>query len=108
MKFTYVPKLEVKAAQWNQTNLDEMKELLKDHVDHNEWDGPEVYADFIEDYFLRGLNRSGGGYYMLKFYAGDDMEVDPGQWVVCYDDGEVELMEDEQFRRLYDKKLKDE
>lgn len=79
-----------------------MKELLKDVVDSNQWDGPEVYADYIEPYFLRSLGDR-GGYYMLKFYAGDDMEVDPGQWVVVYEDGEIEIMDDEQFHRMFER-----
>jgi hypothetical protein len=37
---------------------------------------------------------------MLKFYAGDDMEVDPGQWVVVYDDKEIEVMDEDQFKKM--------
>lgn len=72
-----------------------MKRLLASVVDHNEWDGPEVYAEFLEDYF-----QPGKGYYTLKFYAGDDMEVDPGRWVVVYSDSEVEIMDSDEFKKL--------
>lgn len=99
-KFKYFTKIEVAAAQWTGHNLDEMKQLLAPYVESNEWDGPEVYSEYIEDFFVRSLDRSIGGYNMLKFYAGDDMEVDPGQWVVVYSDGEVEIMDDAQFKKL--------
>jgi hypothetical protein len=88
----------VKAVQWTGNNLDEMKLLLEDVVESNELDGPEVYTSYIEPYFLR--TGSGEGYYILQFYAGDDMEADPGQWVVVYDDLEVEIMDDELFCTL--------
>jgi hypothetical protein len=94
-EFKYSTKIEVEAAQWTGNNLDEMKRLLSSVVAHNKWDGPEVYSDFLEDYF-----QPGKGYYILKFYAGDDMEVDPGRWVVIYSDGEVEIMDAEQFNKL--------
>jgi hypothetical protein len=99
-KFKYFTKIEIEACQWTGHNLDEMKQLLAAIVDSNEWDGPEVYSDYIEDYFLPLTQKAGGGYNMLKFYAGDDMEVDPGQWVVVYSDGEVEIMSDEEFHKL--------
>ena len=94
-EFKYFTKIEVEAAQWTGDNLDEMKRLLAPYVTSNAWDGPEVYADEIEDFFNRGRS-----YFMLKFYAGDDMEVDPGQWVVVYSDGEIEIMSDEDFKKM--------
>jgi hypothetical protein len=95
-EFKHSTKIEVEAAQWTGDNLDVMKRLLSPYVEHNEWDGPEVYSDFIEDFF----GRDGRGYNMLKFYAGDDMEVDPGQWVVVYSDEEIEIMTDEDFTKM--------
>jgi|SRR6188768_2272872 len=103
-QFSYRAKQNVQAAQWTGSNFPEMKDLLKDVVELNEWDGPEIYVEEIEPYFLfsQGLRE---GYNILKFYAsGDDMEVDPGLWVVVYEDGEVELMEDEQFLKMFEKK----
>lgn len=97
----YRAKQSIEAAQWTGSNLDEMKTLLEPYIEGDE-EGPYVDSEYIEEYFLRGLNRTSGGYNMLKFYAGDDMEVDPGQWVVCYDDGEVEIMCDEQFNRMFE------
>ncbi len=91
--------IEVLAVQWTGHNLDEMKELLKDVVQHNQWDGPEVYSDYVEPYHIASLGTL-GGYSVLKFYAGDDMEVDPGQWVVVYEDGEVEIMDEGSFARM--------
>lgn len=95
----YVTSIEVSAAQWTGHNLDEMKKLLKNVVDNNPWDGIEVYVDYIEPYYISSLGNR-GGYNLLKFYAGDDMEVDPGNWVVVYSDGEVEIMDDEQFTKM--------
>jgi hypothetical protein len=92
-------RVEVEAAQWTGQNLNEMKELLGPYVDGSLCDGPYVYAEYIEPYFL-GVLGERGGYYMLKFYAGDDMEVDPGQWVVVYDDKEIEVMDEDQFKKM--------
>jgi hypothetical protein len=100
----YYAYIKVEAKQWTGHNLDAMKELLKDVVDSNDWDGPEVYSDYIEPYFFPRSGISGGGYNFLKFYAGDDIEVDPGMWVIVHEDGEVELMEDEQFTKMFTKK----
>jgi len=103
-QFTYLAKQTVQAAQWTGHNLSEMKDLLEDVLSHNPWDGLELYVEEIEPYFLfsQGLRE---GYNVLKFYAsGDDMEVDPGIWVVVYSDGEIELMEDEQFNKMFAKK----
>lgn len=101
-QFSYRAKQNVQAAQWKEHNLEEMKILLKDIVTHNQWDGPEVYADYIEPYFLHSLGDR-GGYHMLQFYAGDDIEVDPGMWVIVYEDGEVEIMDDFQFTKMFEK-----
>ncbi len=91
----YVTRIEVSAAQWDGNNLDEMKDLLKDIVEYNPWDGVEVYSDEVESYFGRD------SYSMLKFEAwGDDQEVDPGQWVVVYSDGEGEVMDNEDFIKI--------
>lgn len=98
--FEYEAKLNVCAAQWREDNLDEMKELLKDVVSHNEWDGPEVYADEIEPYFLTSLGYR-PGYMILKTEL---HEFDPGMWVLVHEDGEIEGMEDEQFHKMYRKK----
>jgi hypothetical protein len=99
----YRAKIEVTAARWNGNNLKEMKDLLVNIVDQNEFDGPEVYVDHIEPfYYSDQINRE--GYNMLKFYAGDDMEVDPGCWVVVYEDGEVEIMDDAQFIKMFTEK----
>lgn len=107
-KFTYVTRIEVLAAQWTGHNLEEMKELLQDVVESNEWDGPEVYSEYIEPFFIHfvgGDKAEESGYNMLKFYAwGDDQEVDPGMWVVVYSDGEGEVMDDEQFTKMGFKK----
>jgi len=85
----------VRAAQWDGENLEQMKELLQDVVDSNPWEGLEVCSEYIEAMF------GYGGYNMLKFYAwGDDQEVDPGQWVVVYDDNDGEILTDEEFKHL--------
>ena len=103
-KFEYVFKRTVNAVQWNQINLDDLKELLSDIVESNEWDGVQVYAEYMEDFFLKSLNKTIGGYYTAKFYAwGDDQEVDPGMWVVVYDDGDGEIMSDPDFTKRYEK-----
>lgn len=99
--FKWTSRINVEAAQWTGDNLNEMKILLMPYVDNNEWDGPEVYLEEIEPYFLPSIQKHGGGYNMLKFYAGDDMEVDPGQWVVIYEDREIEIMNDEQFHKMF-------
>lgn len=99
MNFEYVAKQHVRAAQWRGDNLDEMKELLKDVIDGDE-DGPYVYAEWIEPYFYSDkINNE--GYYMLKT---EFDECDPGIWIVVYDDGEIEGMEDEQFNRMFEKR----
>lgn len=102
LKFSYRATQHVEAARWDQDNLDEMKELLAPHVDHD-MEGPQVYSEYIEEYPLNALNKICDGYRMLLLYAGDDMEVDPGQWVVCYDDGELEIMHDELFHKIFEK-----
>lgn len=101
--FNYRAKQNVKAAQWTGNNLDEMKMLVTDVIESNQWDGIEVYSEYIEPYFLPSSGIHGGGYNMLQFYAGDDMEVDPGNWVVVYEDNEVEVMSDEQFHKMFEK-----
>jgi len=98
----YVARQTVNAVQWREDNLDEMITLLKDVVE-NDADGPCVYVDEVEPYFLQSLGHQ-PGYFMLKFYSGDDMEVDPGQWVIVYEDDEIEIMNDEQFNRMFRKK----
>lgn len=100
--FEYRAKQNVRAGQWTGENLDEMKELLKNVVESNQWDGPEVYSDYIEPYFIQSLGDR-GGYYMLEFYSNGDMEVDPGQWVVVYEDNEVEIMDNDQFNKMFEK-----
>lgn len=96
--FKKVLRTEVEACQWTGDNLDEMKQLLAPYVEGNE-EGPYVYEEHIEPYFYSNdLNSQ--GYCMLKFYAGDDMEVDPGQWVVVYQDGEIEIMNDRQYTKM--------
>lgn len=99
MSFNYVAKQSIRAAQWRGDNLDEMKELLKDVVDGDE-DGPYIYAEWIEPYFIRSLGDR-GGYYMLKT---EFDEFDPGIWIVVYEDGEFEGMDDEQFNRMFEKR----
>lgn len=79
-----------------------MYAVLKGVVEED-FDGtPQVYCDYIEPYFLHSLGTR-GGYFSLKFYAGDDMEVDPGNWVVVYEDSEVEIMSHEQFHKMFEK-----
>lgn len=102
----YQAKQRVYAAQWTGENIEEMKDLLLDVVESNQWDGPEIYSEYIEPYFLTSLNRAGGGYNMLTFYAGADMEVDPGQWIVVYEDNEVEIMDDAQFNKMFEEAKK--
>jgi ABC-type nitrate/sulfonate/bicarbonate transport system substrate-binding protein len=94
----YVAKQTVNAVQWTGDNLDEMRELLEEILGAYEVD---VYAEYIEPYFISSLGNS-GGYNMLKFYAGDDYEVDPGNWVVVYDDLEVEIMDNDEFNRMFE------
>ena len=105
-KFEYVYTRNVRAAKWTGNNLDEMKELLKDVVDSNEFDGPEVYSDYVEAMFIRSLGENIGGYNMLIFYAwGRDNEVDPDPWVVVYDNGEDgQIMNDTIFNNTFKKK----
>lgn len=97
--FDFVTTIHVRAVRWDGENLEQMKWLLKNIVE-NDFDGePCVYRDYVEPYNLS--IGSFGGYYMLKFEAwGDDQEVDPGCWVVVYDDGEGEIMDNEQFDRM--------
>jgi hypothetical protein len=78
-----------------------MRTLLKDIVDSNEWDGVEVYSDYIDPYSLPSSGEH-DGYHVLKFYAGDDMEVDPDQWVVVYEDDEIEIMNNKQFNTRFE------
>lgn len=99
-KFAYEARQTVKAAQWREDNLEEMKELLQDIVEKDLDGTPCVYAEEIEPYFVTSLGYR-PGYMILKFYAGDDMEVDPGMWVVVYEDGEIEIMEDTQFHKMF-------
>lgn len=99
-KFSYTAKLNVRAAQWRGDNLAEMKELLKDVVPSNEWDGPEVYADEVEPYFISSLGYR-PGYMILKT---ENDEFDPGMWIVVHEDGEFEGMDDEQFHKMFRKK----
>jgi hypothetical protein len=99
-EFKHFTQIEVEACQWDGVNLDEMKRLLAPYVGSNQWDGPEVYSSEIEDYFQPGKT-----YNMLQFYAwGDDQEVDPGQWVVIYSDGDGagdgEVMTDGDFKKM--------
>lgn len=96
----YVTHIEVSAVQWTGNNLSEMKDLLKNFVCYNSHDGYEVYVEEIEPFYTTYMGKR-PGYSMLKFYAwGDDQEVDPGQWVVVYSDGEGEIMEDEEFIKM--------
>jgi hypothetical protein len=97
----YRAKQTINAARWNETNFEEMVELLKGVVDHDATGTPCVYVETIEPYFISSLGNV-SGYSMLQFYAGDDMEVDPGMWVVVYEDNEVEIMEDFQFHRMFE------
>lgn len=99
-KFDYVAKQSVCAAQWRGDNLDEMKELLKDVVEADETGDPYVYADEIEPIFLTSLGYR-PGYMILKTEMD---EFDPGMWIVVYEDGEFEGMDDEQFNRMFRKK----
>lgn len=99
-KFDYKARQTVRAAQWKEDNLEEMKELLKDVLE-KDFDGePCIYASEIEPYFLTSLGYR-PGYMLLQFYAGDDMEVDPGRWVVVYEDGEIEVMGDLEFNKMF-------
>ena len=101
MDNTYKAKQTVQALQWTGTNLNAMKELLANIVESNQFDGVEVYADWVDPYVLHTL--SGGGYFMLKFYAGDDIEVDPSNWVVVYDDTGIDIMRDKEFHTKFEK-----
>jgi hypothetical protein len=94
-KFDYTYTRKVRAAQWTGENLQEMQELLEGVVESPDY----VYAEYIEALF------GYGGYNMLKFEAwGDDQEVDPGQWVVVYDQGDDgEVMPEELFDSMYRK-----
>ena len=98
-RFKYSTKTEIEAAQWTGKNLDEMKELLTPYVESDD-EGPFVYSDYIEPYFLPRSGIDGGGYYMLKFGSCGGYEVDPGCWVVVYEDGEIEIMDAEQFQKM--------
>lgn len=95
----YTAITEVFAAQWTGENLEEMKELLAPYVDGDD-EGPFVFADYIEPYFFPRSGIDGGGYNMLKFGSCGGHEVDPGCWVVVYADGEIESMDDMQFRKM--------
>lgn len=87
--------IKVEAGQWTGDNLDEMKALLAPYVESNEWDGVEVYSTTVEPFFGESA------YEVLQFEAwGDDQEVDPGQWVVIYEDGEGEIMDTDQFEKM--------
>lgn len=100
---TYRAKQQVAAIQWREDNLDEMIKLLTNVVEHDIDNVPCVYAEEIEPYFISVLGYR-PGYKILKFYAtSDDMEVDPGRWVVVYEDDEVEIMNDEEFNRRFEK-----
>lgn len=101
-KFDYEARRQVRAAQWREGNLEEMQELLQDIVE-KDIDGELcVYTQEIEPYFLSSLGHQ-PGYLILKFYAHDDMEVDPGMWVVVYEDGEVETMDNDLFHKMFTK-----
>lgn len=99
--FEYRTTIRVEAAQWTGDNLDELKELLKPYVEGDD-EGPYVYAEYIEPYFFSRSGIDGGGYNMLEFYGSRSSkeEVDPGRWVVVYDDGEIEVMDNEQFEKM--------
>jgi hypothetical protein len=97
--FKMSTRIEVEAAQWTGDNLDEMKRLLVPYVE-GDTEGPFVYSDYVEPYYFASYNISGGGYNMLKFGSCGGHEVDPGQWVVVYDDGEIEVMDNEQFQKM--------
>lgn len=99
--FEYRTVIRVEAAQWTGSNLDEIKDLLTPYVEGDE-DGPYVYAEYIEPYFLPRSGIDGGGYFMLEFYSSGTRkeEVDPGRWIVVYDDGEIEVMDNEQFEKM--------
>lgn len=94
----YKAKQVVNAAQWKEDNLNEMRELLKDVVDKDIDGIPCVYADEIEPYFLTSLGYR-PGYKILKT---EFDEFDPGIWVVVYEDGIVEGIDDEQFNKMFE------
>jgi hypothetical protein len=98
-KFKYTAKLKVRAVQWHGDNLDEIKELLKGVVDEDETGDPYVYADEIEPMFISSLGYR-PGYMILKTECD---EFDPGMWIVVYEDGEFEGMDDEQFTKMFRK-----
>lgn len=102
MDNTYKAKQTVQALQWSGSNLNEMKELLAPYVDGDE-EGPYVYADYIEPYFLPNSGINGGGYTILKFGSCGGYEVDPTSWVVVYEDGEIEIMNDREFDKRFEK-----
>ncbi len=90
----------VKAVQWSGENLKEMKDLLTGIVYCDDFTGePQVYSSRIEPYLF--ASGSSEGYNIVQFYAwGDDQEVDPGLWVVVYEDLDGEIMDDEQFNKM--------
>lgn len=98
--FDFVTTIHVRAVRWDGENIQQMKWLLNGIVEYDINRDPYVYRDYIEPYYSRVFGDA-GDYYVLKFEAwGDDQEVDPGRWVVVYDDGEGEIMDDEQFDRM--------
>lgn len=98
-KFDYVFTRSVKAVQWNQKNFDDVVELLTGIVESDDVGKPLVYAQCIEDTFPHYYT-----YYIIQFYAwGNDQEAGPGEWIVVYDDGDGEVMSDEDFTKQYKK-----
>ena len=95
----YKAKQSIEAAQWKEDNLDEMRELLRGVVGSDSDGVPFVYADEIEPYFLTSLGHR-PGYLVLKT---EFDEFDPGVWVVVYEDGSFEGMDDEQFNKMFEK-----
>jgi|SRR3954464_7181167 len=102
MSFEYVAKQTVHAAQWREDNLDEMKDLLRGLIPEDIDGEPCVYPEYIEPFYYASsnINLSHDGYYMLKT---EFDEFDPGVWVVVYEDGEIEGMDNTQFHKMFNK-----
>lgn len=75
-------------------------------VDAVFWSGDNTQE--VVDFFAEILSPEYGPYFnppdeynTVQWYDGDDMECDPGKWIVL-DDEEWKIMEDQWFRRDYE------
>ncbi len=87
--------MKVEACQWTGDNLDEMKKFLAPYIEGDE-NGPYLYSEYIEPYsFASGYK--GGGYNILKT---EFDEFDPGTWVIVHENGDVEGMDDDEYKKM--------